>query len=110
MKNKLIIAILLLFAILLIVVIIGLINMLQQDKAEKKLNNQEKINKLQMNWFETMKQYLEILNSLDKSSSIVKLAKDDIAQIMLNNLEDIKADLENNNENNEMEEKSQNGN
>lgn len=107
MKNKLIIAILLLFAILLIVVIIGLINMLQQDKAEKKLNNQEKINKLQMNWFETMKQYLEILNSLDKSSSIVKLAKDDIAQIMLNNLEDIKADLENNNE---TEEKSQNGN
>lgn len=107
MKNRLIIAILLLFAILLIVVIIASIVGLRQYRVETNLENEEKMNKLQMNWLETMKQYSELLNSLDKGSSLVKLAKDDIAQIVFNNLENIKADLENNNE---MEEKSQNGN
>lgn len=94
MKYRLSIIILILFILILLIVAIGLITFLKQFKERFKIINQEKMNTLDLNWFESMKRYVALLNALDSDSSVVKLAKDDIAQMILNSLESIKEEMQ----------------
>lgn len=94
MKYKLSIIILILFILILFIVAISLIAFLKQFKASSRIANQEKINMLDLSWFENMKKYATLLNLLDSDSSVVKLAKDDLAQIILSNLESIKSEMQ----------------
>lgn len=93
--EQILIIILLSLIVLILIVAIGLLMCLKQ--FEKSIN----ANELQVDLPSIIKQYSIILNSLDEESSIVKLAKDNIAQIIFNDLESTK---------NVQEEQNQNGN